>query len=155
MKALMLILLVYPLTVMADDLDIAVGEVAVSKASIKTTIRGLDAQVIYVGQAQQCDAVSIIWPDKRIENFRVCANEVIRRNSVSPAWESEDGRPIFVSVVNNAILRGRAQQTDRNGYLVSAQAFNALNNDCKNIEVIVSYEYDLVDWDLHEVCDKR
>jgi hypothetical protein len=140
---------------MADELNIAISDVAVSKVSIKTTIRGRDAQVIYVGQTQQCDAVSVVWPDKRIDNFRVCANEVIPRYNLSPAWDSEDGRPTFVSVVNNAILRGRAQQMDRNGYLVSAQAFNALKNDCKIVEVIVSYDFDLVDWDLHEMCDKQ
>jgi len=155
MKTLFAILCILPLTTMADELNIAISDVAMSKTSIKTSLRGLDAQVVYVGQTQQCDAVSVVWPDKRIDNFRVCANEVIPRNNVSPAWDSEDGRPTFVSVVNNALLRGRAQQNDKNGYLVSAQAFNALNSDCKNIEVIVSYDYDLVDWVLHEMCDKR
>jgi hypothetical protein len=97
-------------------------------------------------------AISIMWSHQRIENFRFCHGAVQARNTVSPAWDENVGRPTFVSVVNNAILYGQAKQKDGNGYLVSARALNAISHDCKNIEVLVRYEGDLVDRDVHEIC---
>jgi hypothetical protein len=161
MKKLLICLLLVSTAASANELDNVVLDVAASKMSMNTTtLSGKHAEVVYVGKIKnvvsgtQCDAVSIRWTHERIENFRVCNGEVRARNTVSPAWDEKVGRPTFVSVVNNSILYGQAKQTDRNGYLVSARALNAISDDCKNIEVIVSYDGDLVDHDVHKVCDK-
>lgn len=154
MQKLFLSLLLLPMVVAAADLQGVVRNVAASRMSLTTSLNGQAAEVVYVGADASCEAVSIIWTQQRIENFRVCHSEVQPRNTVSPAWDESVGRPTFVSVVNNAILYGQARQEDSNGYLVSARALNAISHDCKNIEVIVSYEGDLVDHAVHEVCGK-
>jgi hypothetical protein len=150
MKKLFLSLLLLPIVALAADLQSAIRDVATSRMS--TSINGQAAEVVYVGTVAGCEAISIMWSHQRIENFRVCNGAVQARNTVSPAWDESMGRPTFVSVVNNAILYGQARQKDGNGYLVSARALNAISHDCKNIEVLVSYEGDLVDRDVHEVC---
>ncbi|MCR4304897.1 MAG: hypothetical protein NUV63_11870 [Gallionella sp.] len=122
--------------------------------SMITTINDRNIEVVYVGSDMSCESVSIMWTQQRIENFRVCGGLVQPRNTVSPALDEDAVRPIFQSVVKNAILYGQAKQTDRNGYLVSARSLNSLSHDCKNIEVIVSYDGDLVDRAVREVCGK-
>lgn len=161
MKKLFICLLLMSAAVSAADMDNIVRDVAESKMSMTAaTLSGEHAEVVYVGQSAPldtsttCVAVSILWTHQRIENFRVCNGAVQARNTVSPAWNEKSGRPTFVSVVNNSILYGQAKQTDRNGYLVSARALNSVSDDCKNIEVIVSYDGDLVDHDVHKVCDR-
>ena len=161
MKKLFICLLLISASATASELDNVVRDVAESKMSITTaTLSGEQAQVVYVGQSESSEtntsyeAVSIVWTRQRIENFRVCNGAVQARHTVSPAWNDKAGRSAFVSVVNNAILYGHAKQMDRNGYLVSARALNSVSDDCKNIEVIVSYDGDLVDHDVHKVCDR-
>jgi hypothetical protein len=154
MKKLFLSLLLLPMVASATDLQSAVLDVATSRMSMTSSINGQAAEVVYLGIDAGCDAVSIRWSRQHIDNFRVCNGEVKARNTVSPAWDESVGRPTFISVVNNAILYGQARQKDGNGYLVSARTLNAISHDCKNIEVIVSYEGNLVDRDVREVCGK-
>jgi hypothetical protein len=154
MKRLLLCLFLLPTFAAAADIDDAVRNVAESKMSMMTTIYEKNVEVVYVGTDNLCEAVSIMWTHQRIENFRVCNGEVQHRNTVSPAWDETDGRLVLTSVINNAIRYGHAKQKDNNGYLVSAMALGAVSHDCKNIEVIVSYDGDLVDRGVHEVCGK-
>jgi hypothetical protein len=147
-------LLLLPLTTFAIDLNDAIRDVAESKMSMRTSIYGENAEVVYVGIHKDCVAASIMWTQQRIENFRVCNGEVQPRNTVSPAWDESIGHPTYVSVINNAVLYGHASQMDSNGYLVSARTFNAVSHDCRNIEVVVSYDGDLVDRDVHQICGK-
>lgn len=155
MKRLLPILLTLPIVSFAADLSVAVRDIASNKMSMMTTIYEKDASVVYVGKAGACEAVSIMWTPQRIENFRVCNGEVKPRNTVSPAWDGSASRTVFSSVVSNAISYGQAKQKDSNGYLISARLLNAVSHDCKNMEVIVSYDDDLVDRDVHEVCGGR
>ena len=86
----------------------------------------------------------------------MCDNQVIPRNTVSPTWSEEDGgRAILAAVVSNSILFGEASQTDSNGYLISARTLGGLRTDCKNVEVVISYDGDLVDRALKSVCGKH
>ena len=137
---------------MADEINFAVLDVANARMAMSININGEDTQVVYVGETNKCSAVSIIWPTSSIHNYRVCSQHVTPRDTLSPAWEVNDGKPTFDSVLKNAVMRGRAQQKDINGYLISMQLLNSLNLGCKNIETIVSYDFDLVDWNLHEMC---
>ena len=155
MRKILICLFLLPVVASANELDAAVHDVAQSKMSMTTTIDNRNIDVIYVGTDTSCESVSVMWTRQRIENFRVCNGEVQPRNTVSPSWDEKVGRPVFNSVVRNAILNGQAQQTDSNGYLVSAHSLNSLHHDCTNIEVIVSYDMDLVDRDLHELCEKN
>jgi len=155
MKNIFLWLFLLPTVAAAADITDSVRDVAISKMSMVTTINGLDAEVVYVGTQDMCESVSIVWTRQRIKNFRVCNGDVQPRNTVSPAWGDDgDSLAVFKSVVNNAIMYGQAKQNDRNGYLVSARSLGAASHDCKNIEVIVSYEGDLVDRAVREVCGK-
>lgn len=154
MRRILLCLSLLPVVAFATDMDDAVRDVAQSKMSMMTTIDNRNIEVVYVGTDTSCEAVSVMWTRQRIENYRVCNGDVQLRNTLSPAWDESAGRPVFQSVVKTAILYGQAQQKDSNGYLVSARSLNALSHDCKTIEVIVSYDGDLVDRDVHEVCGK-
>jgi hypothetical protein len=153
MKRLLVIYFLLPALTFAADLKDTVRDVAESKMSIITTIYDQKAEVVYVGIVDRCEAVSIMWPRKSIENFRVCNGDVLSRNTVSPAWNDKLGRTVLTSVVNNAIMYGQANQDD-NGYTISARSLSAVSDDCKNIEVIVSYEGDLVDRAVRKICGK-
>lgn len=155
MKKIFLCLLLMPSIAVAVDLTNTILDVANSKISMVATINGLDAKVVYVGIHDLCESVSIAWTEQRIENFRVCNGEVIPRGTVSPSWGDEgENRVVLKSVVNNAILYGQAKQIDSSGYLIAARSLGTVSNNCKNIEVIVSYDGDLVDRAVREVCGK-
>jgi hypothetical protein len=142
-----------PALALAADLKDVVRDVAESKMSVITTIYDQEAEVVYIGLVDRCEAVSIKWPRKSIENFRVCNGDVLPRNTVSPAWNDSLGHTVLSSVVNNAIMYGQANQDD-DGFMISARSLSAVSDDCKNIEVIVSYDGDLVDRAVRKVCGK-
>lgn len=154
MKKILMGFLLLPVIASATDLKDAVHDVADSKVSMVTIIYGKDADVVYVGVDKLCESVSIMWTEQRIENFRVCNGVVHPRNTVSPAWDDSDSRSISKSVVSNAILYGQAKQMDNNGYVISARSSGFVSNDCKKIEVIVSYDGDLVDRAVRQICGK-
>jgi hypothetical protein len=129
--------------------------VAKFQHSMTVDLNGEIIPVIYVGKDQECEAVSIMWTDIRIENFRVCNGIVKNRGTVSPAWDKESGKPVFQAVVKDTVLYGKADLKDENGYLVSGRSLRSLNPGCANIEMIISYDMDLVDRDVHEVCGER
>jgi hypothetical protein len=155
MKNLLKCLLLLPIIASAADLKNVVQDVASSKMSMVATIYGKDTSVVYVGTDNLCESVSIMWTPQRIENFRVCHGEMQSRNTVSPAWDDSNSRPILKSVVGNAILYGHANQNDNNGYMISARTLGTVSADCKTIEVIVSYDGDLVDRGIKEICGKQ
>ena len=145
-----------PLLGQASEATDAVMEVAATRMSTVVRVNGQNVPVIYVGQADGCDSVAIEHASDRYEHFRVYNNLVIPRNTVSPSWTEEDGgRAVLAAVVNNSILFGEASQTDSNGYLISARTLGGLRTDCKNVEVIISYDGDLVDRALKSVCGQR
>jgi hypothetical protein len=145
-----------PLIGQASEASDAVMEVAATRMSTVVRVNGQNVPVIYVGQANGCDSVAIQHTSDRYEHFRVCNNQVIPRNTVSPSWTEEDGgRAILAAVVSNSILFGEASQTDSNGYLISARTLGGVRTDCKNVEVIISYDGDLVDRALKSVCGQR
>ncbi|MFA6201920.1 MAG: hypothetical protein WC710_01895 [Gallionella sp.] len=153
MKKLLLILLLLPSIASTADLNDTVRNVAETKMSIATKIYGKNVEVVYVATDKSCDAVSILWTPMRIENFRVCGGEIIARNSVSPAIDDDVIHAALSSIVNNAILYGQAQQ-DEGGYTFYARSLGDLSRDCKNIEVIASYQGDLIDWGVRRICGK-
>lgn len=153
MKKIFQILLFLPTVAVAADLNEVIRNVAATRISVTSFIYGKNADVIYVEPDKLCEAVSIMWPNQRIENFRVCNGDVIPRNTVSPAVEDELIHSVLPSVVNNAIRYGQSRQNE-SGYTFFARSLNAVSHDCKTIEVIVSYQSDLVDRGIREVCDK-
>lgn len=145
-----------PLIGHASETTDAVMEVAASRMSTVVRVSGKNVPVIYVGQAGGCDSVSIEHASERYEHFRVCNNQVTPRNTVSPSWSEEDGgRAVLAAVVSNSILFGEASQTDSNGYLIAARTLGGVRPDCRNVEVIISFDGDLVDRALRSVCDNR
>lgn len=146
----------FPLMGQASDATDAVMEVAASRMSTVVPVNGKTVSVIYVGQAGDCDSVAIEHASERYEHFRVCNNQVIPRNTVSPSWTEEDGgRAVLAAVVSNSILFGDSSQTDSNGYLIAARTLGSLSSNCRNVEVIISFDGDLVDRALRSVCDNR
>jgi len=154
MNKIFLSILFFPALAIATEMTDAVQDVAASKMTTLATIYDQEAQVVYVGQDSSCESVSIIWPRNSIENFRVCNGEVLPRHTVSPAIDEETIRPILKSVIGNAIMYGQAKQKDSAGYLISVRALSDVSSDCKNIEVIVSYDGDLVDRKLQKICGR-
>ena len=75
-----------------------------------------------------------------------------QETTVSPAVDDELLHSALPSVVNNAIRHGQARQNE-GGYTFFARSLNAVSDDCKNIEVIVSYQGDLVDRGVRKICD--
>lgn len=154
--ALILLYGLFPLMGQASDSTKAVMEVAASRMSTVVRVNGKNVPVIYVGQAGDCDSVAIQHASERYEHFRVCNHQVIPRNTVTPSWSEEDGgRAVLAAVVDNSILFGEASQTDSNGYLIAARTLGSLSSSCRNVEVIISFNGDLVDRALRSVCDDR
>ncbi|AXQ51171.1 MULTISPECIES: hypothetical protein [Pseudomonas] len=140
----------------ASEASAAVLSVATSKMSSVARINGATRPVIYVGQFDGCDSVSIQNAPGRYEHFRVCGNQVTARNTVSPSWAEDDGAgDVLRAVVDNAVLFGAASQVDPNGYLITARALGSAQYSCTNVEVILSYEGDLVDRALKSICSHR
>jgi hypothetical protein len=146
----------FPLMGQASDATDAVMEVAASRMSTVVRVNGKNVPVIYVGQAGGCDSVAIERVSDRYEHFRVCNKQVIPRNTVSPSWSDDDGgQAVLAAVVSNSILFGEASQTDSNGYLITGRTLGGLRADCRNVEVVISFEGDLVERALRSVCDIR
>jgi len=131
--------------------DDAVRVVAQTHQSTESTINGQDAYVIYVGQFDGCDSVSVRSHRDHYQHFRVCKGNVNPRNTVAPSWPADHG-PMqeLASVVRNAFLDGAAQQIDDNGYLIAGRVRGPDQGKCKTVQVIISYSGDLVD-----IADKR
>lgn len=147
---------VLPHAASASEASDAVQSVAASKMSTVARINGATRPVIYVGKFDGCDSVSIQNAPGRFEHFRVCGNQVSARNTVSPSWTEDDGAgDVLRAVVDNAVLFGAASQVDPNGYLIAARALGPSQRSCSNVEVILSYEGDLVDRALKSICSHR
>lgn len=154
---LLAVALIAPLAASAqtNQVELAVASVAATHMTTDSDINGRPAQIVYVGRAGACEAVSIKWTERRIEHFRVCNGEVSTRNTVAPAWSDEPStRLLLSSAIRSAVLYGETRQTDSNGYLYVARALPAVSSRCSNIEVIISYDGDLVDRALRNVCGK-
>jgi len=142
-----------PTLALATETSNAVEAVAQSRMSTVAHINGRNKPVIYVGQFDGCDSVTVQNGDDHFDHYRVCGHEVRARNTVSPSWtESDGGKAVLKAVVSNAVLYGAASQTDANGYLITARSLGALQPICTNVEVIISYEGDLVDRALKSIC---
>lgn len=137
----------------ASELEDTVQMVAQSRQTTQATIFGRDADVIYVGQFGGCESVSVRSPGNHYQHFRVCNGQVQPRNSVAPKWSDEQNdKRVLSAVVQNAILYGQASQPDANGYLISARTLGTVEASCKNVEVVISYDGDLVDRAVKKIC---
>ncbi|QOZ83768.1 MULTISPECIES: hypothetical protein [Chromobacterium] len=137
----------------AGELSEAVSIVARTHQTTQATTQGHAAYVIYVGQFNDCEAVSA-RSNGHDQHFRICGNNVIDRHSVAPTWpEGPGNKRVLAAVVQNAILYGQNSQSDNDGYLIQARALGAVGSSCKNLEVLISFDGDLVDHALKNVCE--
>ncbi|WP_432263126.1 hypothetical protein [Cupriavidus sp. TMH.W2] len=140
----------------AVDLTDTVGMVAQNRQTTLATINGRDAQVVYVGQFGGCESVAVLSSRDHFQHFRVCGGRVEPRNTVAPRWpDDQSGKRVLSAVVQNAILYGQASQGDENGYLIAARTLGTVEASCKNVEVVISYDGDLVDRGLKKICGNR
>jgi hypothetical protein len=146
-------LLLMPGLAAAVTINQAVAKSAMTHMSENIEVNGVPADAVYVGQFDGCDSVAIVRRGgKFIDNYRVCNGEIKSRGTVSPSWDENASRAVLLSVVNNAIYHGEAQQMDEAGYLIAARPLGTISSKCKNIEVIVSYDGDFVDRGMKEIC---
>lgn len=136
----------------AESMESAVAAVSTSHHSEVRVVNGSQMNVVYVRKAGLCDSISVMRSPQNISNYRVCNGVVISQNSVSPSWDSEGGKPTFMAVVGNAMTYGSSSQRDQNGYLISAKKLRSNNDDCNQVEVIISYEDDLVQREIISSC---
>jgi hypothetical protein len=97
--SLLAVALISPLAASAqtNQVEPAVASVAATRMTTDSFINGRPAQIVYVGRAGACEAVSIKWTERRIEHFRVCNGEVSARNTVAPAWSDEPSTRLLLS----------------------------------------------------------
>ncbi|WP_201441971.1 hypothetical protein [Pseudogulbenkiania ferrooxidans] len=137
----------------AGELNEAVVTVARTHQTTLATIHGREAHVIYVGQFNDCEAVSV-RTSGHDQHFRICDSKVIDRNTVAPKWPAgPDNKRVLAAVVQNAILYGQASQSDNDGYQIRAQTLGTVGASCKNLDVLISFDGDLVDHALKKVCE--
>lgn len=137
----------------AGELNEAVAMAARTHQTTLATIHGRESQVIYVGQFNDCEAVSV-RTSGHDQHFRICDNKVIARHTVAPTWpDGPDNRRVLAAVVQNAILYGQASQSDNDGYLIQARVLGTIGASCKNLDAIISFDGDLVDRALKKVCE--
>ncbi|ABF12876.1 conserved hypothetical protein (plasmid) [Cupriavidus metallidurans CH34] len=138
--------------VFGASIDETVGMVAQTRQTTVATINGRDAEIIYVGRFGDCDSVAV-RSGKHYQHFRVCSGKVQARNTVAPSWADDQGsQRVLAAVVRNAIFYGQSAQVDENGYLITARTLGAVEASCKNVEVVISYDGDLVDRGLKRIC---
>ena len=146
-------------TVMAASTDEVIRSVAQAHMSFSVAIDGRVVDVVYVGEVTQhgerCEAVALpshAGKFDRIENFRVCGDRVERVDDVSPVWPGDaQGKALVASAVQNAIRFGQGQAT-YDGYIITTRALNTVRSHCKNIEVLISYDGNLVDRAERQMC---
>jgi hypothetical protein len=137
---------------LAVSVEEAVTVAARSHQASEITLNNRSAQVVYVGQVGGCDAVSVRSPGSHDQHFRVCGEQVMPRHTVAPTWPDRPANHrVLAAVVQNATLYGQASQTDEDGYLIQAQTLGVWAASCKNIEVIIIFDADLVDYALKKV----
>lgn len=137
----------------AKELSEAVAMVARTHQTTQATASGREAQVIYVGQFNDCEAVSV-RSSGHDQHFRICGSKVIARHTVAPKWpDGPDNKQVLAAVVQNAILYGQASQRDNDGYLIQARVLGTIGASCKNLDVLISFDGDLVDHALKKVCE--
>lgn len=146
-------------TATAATIDDVVRSIAQARtsSSVATDSRVVDA--VYVGEVthngERCAAVALpshVGKFDRIENFRVCGERVERIDDVSPAWSGDaQGKALVTSAVQNAIRFGKGL-ANYDGYVITARALNAISSHCKNIEVLISYDGNLVDHAEKQMC---
>lgn len=152
-KWVLIPLLLMPSLAAAVTINQAVVKSAKTHMSESIEVNGVPVDAVYVGQFDGCDSVAVVRRGgKFIDNYRVCNGEIKPRGTVSPSWDENASRAVLLSVVNNAIYHGEAQQVDEAGYLITARSLGAISSTCKNIEVIVSYDGDFVDRGMKEIC---
>lgn len=135
------------------SIDETVSMVAQTRQTTVATVNGRDAEIIYVGRFGDCDSVSVRSSGKHYQHFRVCRGNVQARNTVAPSWADDQGsQKVLAAVTRNAIFYGQSAQIDENGYLITARTLGAVEASCKNIEVVISYDGDLVDRGLRRIC---
>lgn len=146
-------------TAAAATIDEVVRSIAQARTSSSVVIDSRVADAVYVGEVahhgERCAAVAL--PSRagkfdRIENFRVCGERVERVDDVSPAWPGDaQGKALVTSAVQNAIRFGKGQ-ANYDGYIITARALNTISSHCKNIEVLISYDGNLVDRAEKQMC---
>lgn len=143
----------------AATIDEAVRSIAQARTSSSVAVDSRVVDAVYVGEVmhhgERCTAVALpshTGKFDQIENFRVCGERVERVDDVSPAWLGDaQGKALVISAVQNAIRLGSGQ-ANYNGYNIAARALNAVNSHCKIIEVLISYDGNLVDRAEKQMC---
>lgn len=146
-------------TAAAATIDEAIRSIAQARMSSSVAIDNRVVDAVYVGEVthhgERCVAVALpshVGKFDRIENFRVCGERVERVDDVSPAWSGDaQGKALVISAVQNAIRFGKGQ-ANYDGYIIIARALNAISSHCKNIEVLISYDGNLVDRAEKQMC---
>ena len=133
------------------DENTAVLAVAQAKQDQDTVINGVDVSLVYVGKQGDCDAVGAMWPQDRITNYRVCQGQVQERSGPPPAWaDNPDSRVVLQSAVEGGLRYGHASQA-YGDYTISTQQL-AASGLCQNVEVVISFQGDLVGRAFKQVC---
>lgn len=129
-----------------------VQQVARTHQNIAAIVGQRAAQVIYVQKYEGCEHVAVLRKGVPAQNFKVCAGTVSDKHSVAPRWPTDGLTHQLLSlVIGNALAYGQSQSDDENGYHIAAQRLADVGN-CAVIEVQVSYQGDLSDWDRRTVC---
>ncbi len=149
-------LLLASASVHARGVDPYVVQVAQTRQDAVAVANGKPVMVVYVGERAtsdgQCADVAVLWKGAPQQNFQVCGGRALDKHSVAPSWPIDaTSREVLRLVVGEALRNGASRGVDANGYQISARRTLDVGA-CSQVDVIVSYDGDLVDRDTKRVC---
>lgn len=139
---------------LANELEQAVKQASASRMTVMTTASGWRYRLVYVGQEGSCSAVGSINLDaKRVQNFRICGDQVQERTEMVPSFpDDKEGDFVVEQTRRAAILYGQMSQLWQ-GYRIDARRVGLTGNTrCSPVETTVSYDNDLVFNGIKEIC---
>jgi hypothetical protein len=138
----------------SQDLGDLLRSVQASKNTQFAVVGGIKVRGVYVGSDGECDRVGVLNSlFKRIDNYRICGNNIEIRNTVSPALPSGSEIETTINDVRRqAILYGNGAAIWQDYKFNAKRIGLSGNSTCAPVELVVSYDGDLVLNNTQSVC---
>lgn len=139
---------------LAEDINTFVLNTVANGTSYIGQIGSKNVVGYFMGKDHGCYAVSMIYHTYRVDHYRVCDGDVRPRSTVAPIYPRDEPGAIQLikKIQNEAMMRGHANSA-WDGYSLKADRLNSESlQNCSWVEVLISYDFDLVDVIRNKVC---
>jgi len=142
-------------TYVSQDLRELFRAAATYKVTQDGYANGVQVRAVYIGPIGECASIGLIQPRlRRVATYEVCRNTIRERMSIPPALpDGRDAAAALDNVRRQALSYGVGLFQWQGFHLVATRLGPGYTQGaCASIELIVSYEMDLVLQNVKEVC---